>query len=265
MLVDDRGVAVRTTEGALRWSNGALAPAIDVAAPAAANALDRDQEAILARVTEAIPDVPWRPGAVASNPDGTVSMVRGDAAVTVDPSTGAERSRVRLPGEDCVLARARDGLRAVCRQGGWALTVSALADGAREWTLLRDERRAEPMGPAFFDRTSRAWVVGAPCRQRTEPDPHRVCVYPDAGDAVEVRVSFTAVPVSMHAGAALIIDADTRRGNSTRAALVTALRYKSFRSEVAKRPPSNGTNGRSSGGITGTTFTPTNLQSSPRC
>ena len=30
-------------------------------------------------------------------------------------------------------------------------------------------------------------------------------------------------------------------------------RYKSFRSEVANRPPSNGTNGRSSGGITGST------------
>ena len=30
-------------------------------------------------------------------------------------------------------------------------------------------------------------------------------------------------------------------------------RYKSFKSEVAKRPPSNGTNGRNSGGITGNT------------
>lgn len=29
-------------------------------------------------------------------------------------------------------------------------------------------------------------------------------------------------------------------------------RYKSFKSEVAKRPPSNGTKGRNSGGITGT-------------
>ena len=32
-------------------------------------------------------------------------------------------------------------------------------------------------------------------------------------------------------------------------------RYKSFKSEVAKRPPSSGTKGRNSGGITGTTFT----------
>ena len=31
-------------------------------------------------------------------------------------------------------------------------------------------------------------------------------------------------------------------------------RYKSLRSEVAKRPPSRGTNGRNSGGITGITF-----------
>src|SRR3989441_7732875 len=30
-------------------------------------------------------------------------------------------------------------------------------------------------------------------------------------------------------------------------------RYRSFRSEVANRPPSSGTSGRSSGGITGTT------------
>src|SRR5690606_42074142 len=32
------------------------------------------------------------------------------------------------------------------------------------------------------------------------------------------------------------------------------LRYKSFKSEVAKRPPSSGTSGRNSGGITGITF-----------
>ena len=32
-------------------------------------------------------------------------------------------------------------------------------------------------------------------------------------------------------------------------------RYKSFKSEVAKRPPSSGTNGRNSGGITASTFT----------
>src|SRR5690606_33141142 len=31
-------------------------------------------------------------------------------------------------------------------------------------------------------------------------------------------------------------------------------RYKSFKSEVAKRPPSSGTNGRNSGGITGIAF-----------
>ena len=32
-------------------------------------------------------------------------------------------------------------------------------------------------------------------------------------------------------------------------------RYKSFKSDVAKRPPSSGTNGRNSGGMTGTTLT----------
>ena len=31
-------------------------------------------------------------------------------------------------------------------------------------------------------------------------------------------------------------------------------RYKSFKSELANRPPSNGTNGRNSGGITGMYF-----------
>ena len=35
--------------------------------------------------------------------------------------------------------------------------------------------------------------------------------------------------------------------------LLITLRYRSFRSEVANRPPSKGTNGRNSGGITGTT------------
>ncbi len=36
--------------------------------------------------------------------------------------------------------------------------------------------------------------------------------------------------------------------------LLITRRYRSFRSDVAKRPPSSGTNGRSSGGITGITF-----------
>ena len=36
--------------------------------------------------------------------------------------------------------------------------------------------------------------------------------------------------------------------------LIITLRYKSFKSEVANLPPSKGTNGRNSGGITGTTF-----------
>ena len=36
--------------------------------------------------------------------------------------------------------------------------------------------------------------------------------------------------------------------------LLITLRYKSFRSEVAKRPPSKGTRGLNSGGITGSTF-----------
>lgn len=218
--LDESGVAVRTTEGDLRWRDGALAVATDVVSPAAFNALDANAQAAYARVVEVIPDVPWRPGALASNPDGTVSVVRGDEAVTVDPRTSRERSRVRLPGEDCSLARASDGLRAVCRQGGWAMTVSALADGASAWSPLRDERNAEPTGPAFFDRASRAWIVGAPCRQRTEPDTHRVCYYPDVGEPVEVRLPFAAVPVSMHAGAALVIDGESRRQGSTRAAIV---------------------------------------------
>ena len=36
--------------------------------------------------------------------------------------------------------------------------------------------------------------------------------------------------------------------------LMITLRYKSFKSDVAKRPPSSGTKGRNSGGITGITF-----------
>lgn len=220
VTLDDAGVAVRTTEATLRWTNGALVAATDAVSPATYNALDADAQAVYARVVEAIPDVPWRPGALASNPDGTVSIVRGDEVVTVDPRSNRERSRVRLPGEDCSLARASDGLRAVCRQGGWATTVSALADGARAWTPLRDERNAEPMGPAFFDRASRAWIVGAACRQRTEPDTHRVCYYPDAGEPVELRLPFAAVPVAMHAGAALVIDGESRRQSATRAAIV---------------------------------------------
>jgi hypothetical protein len=216
---DDGGAAVHTTEGTWRVVDGALVAATDVTSPAVFNVLDGRANEALAAASTVIPDAPWMPGGVASNPDGTVSRVRGDAVVTVDPRTGVERARVAAPGEDCVLARAGDGLRAVCRHGAFA-AVYARADGARTWTTLRDEGRDEPMGHALFDSTSRAWIVAAPCRRRADEDRHRVCYQPDAGAPVEVRLPFTAIPVAMRGAVALVIDGDAHRAGSTRAALV---------------------------------------------
>ena len=51
----------------------------------------------------------------------------------------------------------------------------------------------------------------------------------------------------------IISGADRSNSRFRRLLRLITRRYKSFRSDVAKRPPSNGTNGRRSGGSTGNT------------
>ena len=223
--VTEQGAVVRTSEGSFAWRDGALGDAVELPAPALRNALDQSALAILQRTSEAMPPVPWAPAAATANPDGTVSVVRGDAVVTLDPRTGAERSRVAAPGEDCTVFRARDGLRALCRHGGWATAVFALADRSTEWSLLRDELRAEPMGATLFDPSSRAWLVAAPCEQRPTLDRHLLCVYGDDGSRRTVSAPFLAVPLAMRAGEALVMDGEATRDGPTHAAILRDGRF----------------------------------------
>jgi len=218
--VDGDDVFVRTTEAVLRWRDEALAPAADARPPRLRNALDGRVSAALARAEEGRSEVPRRAAELVANPDKTVSVLRHDVVVTLDPRTGAERSRVAAPGEDCALVRVAEGLRAVCRHGGWAVAAFALPDGAAAWTTLRDELRAEPMGHYAFDPRSRRWVVAAPCAQRTVGDPRLLCAYDDVGVTTEHRAPFAALPVAMRDGVALVLDAEATSGDRTEAVLL---------------------------------------------
>lgn len=218
--VDGDGVFVRTTEATLRWRDGALTPAADAPPPRLRNAPDDRASAALARADRGGPEVPPRAAALVANPDGTVSVLRESVVVTLDPRTGAERARVAAPGEDCALVRVAEGLRAVCRHGGWAVAAFALRDGASAWTTLRDELRAEPMGRFAFDPRSRRWVVAAPCVQRTVGDPRLLCAYDDVGVAAERRAPFAAFPVAMGDGVALVLDAEATSGDRTEAVVL---------------------------------------------
>ncbi len=216
--VDGDDAFVRTTDGALRWRDGALSPAGDAPPPAARSAPDARVTTALAGVSAGGPPIPAHVGPAVANPDGTVAVFRDGAVVTLDPRTGVERSRVAAPGDDCALARAADGLRAVCRHGGWAVAAFALRGG--QWATLRDELRAEPMGAFAFDARSRRWVVAAPCAQRPVADPRLLCSYDDAGVPTEHRAPFAVRPVAMGAGTAVVVDAEATRGDSTEAVVL---------------------------------------------
>jgi hypothetical protein len=99
------------------------------------------------------------------------------------------------------------GPRLVCRHDGWAQAV--FARGAAGWTALRDEARAEPLGPLAFDDVGGHWAVSAPCAQRPERDPHLLCAYAPDGSRRELRAPFPAEVVAVHDGAVLAIDTAT--------------------------------------------------------
>ncbi len=156
---------------------------------------------------------------VVAEPDGSVTGVAGRELVSVDPARGPLFRRRPAPGADCVARSSGAGPRYVCRHDGWARGV--FAPTATGWTLLRDEARAEPMGPMAFDDTDGAWVVSAPCRQEPTRDPNRLCIYAADGTQHDVRAPFPAEAVAMHAGAVLVLDtATSRSAGPTRAAIV---------------------------------------------
>lgn len=227
----ERGVVVRTTAGTLAWT-GALTV---VANSADAGDASLDPRVATARrsALDGWPPLPSTPDAVVEGPGDAVSVLRDRVIVTLDARTGRERSRVAAPGEGCSIARARDGLRAVCRHEGWASAAFALRDGASAWETLRDELRAEPMGRAVFDPTSRAWVVAAPCRQRTLPDRRALCATLDDGRAVEIEAPFAPLPVAARDGVTLLVDGDARGAGPTRAALLRGATLTSFEMPVS--------------------------------
>jgi hypothetical protein len=160
---------------------------------------------------------------VAANRDGTLALVTNDGLLTIDPRARRMLRRDALPGSNCVVYSSGAGLRLACTHESWAQALFAPiagSGGATSWATLRDEARAEPMGPVVFDDTSGAWAVSAPCAQMPERDPHRVCVYEADGSRHELRAPFAAEVVAMHDGAALAIDVQTSRaGGPTRAVL----------------------------------------------
>lgn len=162
--------------------------------------------------------LPPEAGRVVVNRDGSVTGVAEQTLITIDPARGRELGREPAPGAECAAYASGAGPRYVCRHDGWAQAV--FAKGAAGWAALRDEARAEPMGPAVFDDQGGAWAVSAPCAQRPERDPHLLCAYDAAGARRELRAPFPAEAVAMHDGALLAIDtATSRAAGPTRAVI----------------------------------------------
>lgn len=162
--------------------------------------------------------LPPEPERMVAHRDGSVTGVADQTLVTVDPTRGREIRREAAPGTQCVARSSGAGERYVCRHDGWAQAVFARTTAG--WATLRDEARAEPMGPAVFDDKGAAWAVSAPCAQHPERDPHLVCAYGNDGARRELRAPFPAEVVAMHEGAILAIDtATSRSAGPTRAAI----------------------------------------------
>lgn len=223
------GEAYVTSSGAVyRWRPEGMARVEPAPAREAWVQPPREAEGPLRAVfsqTYRLPDDATR---VVSEEDGSVTVVEGDALVTVDPARGVALRRVPAPGAECVVHRSGVGPRFVCRHQGWAHAVFAAS--AAGWTTLRDEARAEPMGPMAFDDHDAAWAVSAPCSQQPARDPRSVCVYTADGARRELRAPFPAEVVAMHAGSVLVIDTATSRSvGPTRVVLVQGDRMREHR------------------------------------
>ncbi len=199
-LDDDDGARVRTTAGTWRLSGDVL---VNAANEGPVEALGRVLPATLAALD--------RGTARAAGPltsrhvalDGRrVASLDGDRLVIASLRRGTTLGELPLPGAACELHRAWRGVRLVCRHEGWARFVTALDFDRDEPVTLRDEARAEPLGPVVFDTTSRAWAVQAPCTQQTLPDPRAVCLYDREGHPHALRLPLDADLVAMRDGVA---------------------------------------------------------------
>ncbi|MFO0610883.1 MAG: hypothetical protein U0324_47410 [Polyangiales bacterium] len=205
--VVDGETFVVTTGGVYRWQAGAMAPVDPAPSRSAWVDTTRAARVLVNTFANSGFRLPAEPGRAAFDRDGAATGVADQTLITLDPVTGRERRREPAPGADCGAHASGAGLRLVCRHDGWAQAV--YAKGASGWTALRDESRAEPMGPVAFDDAGGAWAVSAPCAQRPERDPHLVCAYAADNTHRELRAPFPAEVVSVHDGAVLAVDTAT--------------------------------------------------------
>ena len=191
----DGAPRLRSTAGSFRWDGRSFAPdATDTA-----NVGDAAVEAL--RSAAAFDDVlPSTGGALARLDGRRLARVEGSSLAVLDAATLRVLERRELPGEGCALHGSFAGLRAVCRHGGWATFVAGFDAASGRWATLRDELRAEPMGPVAFDDASGAWAVAAPCTQHPTHDPLEVCLYGADGAPRTVRVATPRRSLSVRAG-----------------------------------------------------------------
>jgi hypothetical protein len=202
---DDRTL-VRTTAGTFRYARRALAPHDRDVSPAS---WLRAAAEVDGRFRDAFQSTPFAldPMRSAQIAPGRIATAQGDALVIVDARTGRELARDTLPGEGCELYPGFRGVRAVCRHQAWAKLVASRDADRAGWTVLRDEARAEPVGPLVFDDASRAWAVHAPCAQQTVIDPRDVCLVDAQGATHATRLPFDADLAAVHDGVALAVEA----------------------------------------------------------
>lgn len=178
---------VETTAGFFRWEQSRLAVATSIASTAAWTA-PPPRSLPDAADNDAARWLPDRASDIALVADRLV-VARADALEQRDPASGALRTTLDPPGRGCVPFASGAGLRVRCTHQGWGQAI--FAEDPRSpggWRVLRDELRAEPIGPVAFDLRSSAWAVQSPCAQRTTPDPRAVCLYDTTGATHELHL-----------------------------------------------------------------------------
>lgn len=136
--------------------------------------------------------------------DGAVDLLRGSEILRYDARTLRVIRRHEAPGSACTLHRAWLGTRAVCTHAGWARAVFA---EDRDWSVVRDELHAQPMGDVVFDDRTPLWAVGAACAETPAPQGNLACVYRADGAMFGVTLPFDGSPVAAHNGAVLFVEA----------------------------------------------------------
>lgn len=147
--------------------------------------------------------------------DGHIDVLRGDEVVRYHRDTRAVIARSPAPGTACTLHRAYLGTRAVCTHAGWARAVFA---EERQWTALRDELHAQPLGDVAFDPRTPLWAVGAACTELPAPQGNRACVYRPDGARADVTLPFDGSPVAAFNGGVLFVES-LREADTARAAI----------------------------------------------